>query len=346
MFLQDPGIVAWFLRSVEHTSHDQPFVARWIANHNNITESPMDPDSIKFPKVSVVVPTYNRAKILPRALDSVVAQTFTNFELIVVDDHSSDTTHRVVAKYADDARVRALRHDRNRGQSCALNTGISAARGEYIAFLDDDDEWVPSKLALQVEVLDAASSKVALVYGWRQDIDERYQSRRTVRQTLRGDIFEQMLALETPVPPSAWLVRTPVARAIGGFDENVLANDVDFACRLSQQGWHFDYVPNVVLLKYRHSGGQMVDETPENLSRRAAFIRRHLARFAAELDERPEARAGVYRRLARYEFRYHPFRGLLSLARAFLTDPARLTARAGFYARQIYYLSRDATRRP
>ena len=306
----------------------------------------MDTPGIGLPKVSVVLPTYNRAELLPRALDSVMAQTYRNFELIVVDDHSSDSTQRVIARYAGDARVRALKHEHNRGQSCALNTGIDAARGEYVAFLDDDDEWLPNKLALQVGVMDAAPSKVALVYGWRQDIDERHPHRRTVRQTLRGDIFEQMLALETPVPPSAWLVRTPVARAIGGFDKEILANDVDFACRLSEQGWHFDYVPQVVLLKYRHSAGQMVDETPENLSRRVAFIRRHMARFATELDERPEARAGVYRRLARYEFRYHPFRGLLSLARAFLSDPARPTARAGLYARQIYYLFRNATRRP
>ena len=305
----------------------------------------MDTDSITFPKVSVVVPTYNRAELLPRALDSVIAQTFRNFELIIVDDHSTDTTQRVIAEYANDPRVRALRHERTRGQSSALNRGIAVARGEYVAFLDDDDEWLPTKLALQVEVLDAAPSKVALVYGWRQDIDEQLDvTRRIVRQTLRGDIFEQMLALETPVPPSAWLVRTSVARTIR-FDENILANDVDFACRLSEQGWHLDYVPHVVLLKYRHRRGQMVDETRENLTRRAAFIRRHLARFAAELDERPQARAGVYRRLARYEFRFHPFRGLLSLARAFLTDPARLATKTEFYARQVYYLFRNAIRR-
>ena len=301
---------------------------------------------IGSPKVSVVVPTYNRATVLPRALNSVLAQTFRDFELIVVDDHSSDHTSVVAADFGKDARVTTLRHDRNMGQSRALNTGVAAARGEYVAFLDDDDVWLPTKLASQVDILDVAPADVALVYGWRYEMgEESAQPLRTVQQTLRGDIFERVLALDTPVPPSTWLVRTSVVRSLGGFDESLQrAKDVDFVCRLCQQGWRVDYVPSVVLVKYRHAQGQMVDETPENLGLRAAFIRQHLTKFAVELSERPESRARVHLRLARYEIRYRRIQGLLAVASAFLADPSAVTARIGFYTRQLYYLLRYATR--
>jgi len=300
---------------------------------------------LPVPKVSVVVPTYNRSAFLSRALDSVLAQTYADFELIVVDDHSSDATQSTIDKCANDPRVRAFRHERNMGQSRALNTGIAAARGEYVAFLDDDDAWLPTKLALQVGVLDSAPCKVGLVYGWYQEMDETSRGPiLTVRQTLRGDIYDQMLAPQVPYTPSTWLVRTAAARAIGGFDETVLANDIDFTRRLCEQGWHVDFVPEIVLHKYEHTRGQMTDETPDNLAQRAAFIRRHLAEFAPQLRADPMALARVHCLVARYEIRDHRVRGLWSVAKAFLADPRRLDVKVGFYARRVYYLLRDATR--
>lgn len=297
------------------------------------------------PTVSVIVPTYNRAGFLPRALDSVLAQTYRDFELIVVDDHSNDNTGRVVAEFTRDDRVRVFRHDRNLGASAALNSGINVARGEFVAFLDDDDVWLPEKLGAQMELFQGVGHNVGLVYGWRHHmVSESDQPVRTIRQTSRGDIYEQMLALETPVPPSSWLVRTSVARALGGFDEEAFVNDVDFVVRLCEQGWCVDYVPQVVLLKYQHTFGQMVDETPENLALRASFIRQHLAKFATELSERPSSRARVYLRLARYEIRYRRVRGLLDVANAFLADCSSFGVKLGFYARRLYYLLRYATR--
>ena len=108
------------------------------------------------PKVSVIVPTHNRADLLPRAVDSVLAQTYGDYEMVIVDDCSSDNTQDVIAGFSD-PRIRSFRHDRNRGQSAAINTGIAHARGEYIGFLDDDDEWLPTKLEGQVALLEASS---------------------------------------------------------------------------------------------------------------------------------------------------------------------------------------------
>src|ERR1017187_7936626 len=108
------------------------------------------------PTVSVVIPTYNRARILPRAVKSVVSQTLEDWELLVVDDGSADDTEQVVAAFGD-SRIHYIRHERNRGQSAAQNTGIRASRGTYVAFLDSDDEWLPEKLAKVVDCFQASA---------------------------------------------------------------------------------------------------------------------------------------------------------------------------------------------
>ena len=330
------------------------------------------------PRVSVVIPTRNRAEWLPRAVAGVLAQTWTDFELLIVD-RSTDETPAVIARFAD-RRIRSFRHERNMGQSKALNTGIKHARGEYVAFLDDDDEWLPGKLAAQVALLDAAPPAVGLVYCWRDELEEAGRRRKvwecvanlldirrdepdeagrrrkvwecvanlldirrdepdeagrrrigTPRLTLRGDIFEHVLALHLPASPSSWLVRRSIARSVGGFDEGLhRAKDVDFVSRICARGWHVDFVPRVALLKHRHARGQMTDRTPENLAARAGMVRAHLARFARELSERPATHARVHLWLARYELPYGSRRAALaSVATAFRLDPIGM-CRRGF----------------
>ena len=100
--------------------------------------------------ISVIVPTYNRGHLLERALRSVLTQTHQQLELIIVDDGSVDNTADVVSTYDADSRVRYIRHQDNLGSSVARNTGIRHAQGEYIAFLDSDDEWLPTKLEKQM----------------------------------------------------------------------------------------------------------------------------------------------------------------------------------------------------
>ena len=116
-------------------------------------------------RVSAIITTHNRADLLPRAVRSVLAQTFADYEVIIDDDGSTDHTQEVVATL-NQPKIRAFRHEVSRGQSAAINTGTARARGEYVAFLDDDDEWLPYKLAMQVAALDAADEDVALAYGW------------------------------------------------------------------------------------------------------------------------------------------------------------------------------------
>ena len=253
------------------------------------------------PRVSVVVPTRNRARLLPRALHSVRAQTFADLEIVVVDAHSGDDTPAVLTAFGDD-RLRTVALPRHGGQSAALNTGIARARADYLAFLDDDDEWLPDKLARQVARLDAAPAAVGLVYGWHDRVDRDGGRRSGPRPTLRGDILEDVLAHDTPVPPSSWLVRRAAVDDVGGFDPALrVAKDADFAVRLAVRGWHVDLEPRVVFLKHAHDAAQLTDPTPANLAARADYARRHLARFAGELAVRPAAHAVCHLTVALHE---------------------------------------------
>ena len=176
---------------------------------------------ISDPKVSVVIPTYNRADLLPRAVNSVLYQTFTDYEIIIVDDCSSDNTQGVISTFTD-PRIRSVRHNRNKGQSATINTGIANAHGEYLAFLDDDDEWLPAKLEGQVSILDSSPHNIGLVYGWMDRIED--STGRLVlsyRNTIEGDIFEDSLALNIPGPTIVLLMRTSVAREVGGYDKRL-----------------------------------------------------------------------------------------------------------------------------
>ena len=125
---------------------------------------------MNFPKVSVVIPTYNHQCYILAALDSVFAQTFTDFEIIVVNDGSPDNTAEVLRPLTESGRIRYI-EQKNQGQSAARNRGISEAKGEFIALLDDDDIWPPDKLQWQVEELQN-NPDTALVYGSVSFIDD------------------------------------------------------------------------------------------------------------------------------------------------------------------------------
>ena len=289
------------------------------------------------PKVSVVIPIRNGVELLPCTVESVLAQTYADLELIIVVD-DSDTAFKGVAGYSDD-RIRAIRKVGGMELPSALNTGIAVARGEYIAFVDNEDVWLPGKLALQVHALDAASPQVAMVYGW-YDLMDSGSSPQAVRETSRGDLFERVLVLDTFAQPSTWLLRRTVLSALGCFAETVHHTMIyiDLVCRLCLRGWRVDYVPHIVLHRRLLRRGQLTTDTRDDLAAKAAFVHGHLARFADELRSRPAARAKVLIRLSECQFRYCRRRGLTSFARAFFADPTGLVAKIPTYGRRLYRL--------
>lgn len=182
------------------------------------------------PLVSVIIPTFNRGWILQEAIDSVLAQDYVNFELIVVDDGSTDNTAEILSGYRDRITVLA---QRNQGVSAARNRGIQAAAGELIAFLDSDDLWLPPKLSRQVEffndrrdALICQTEEIWIRNGIRVNPKIRHQKP-------SGMIFNRSLEL-CLVSPSAVIIRRRLFDHVGFFDENLPAcEDYDLWLRVS-----------------------------------------------------------------------------------------------------------------
>ncbi|HEY0974505.1 MAG TPA: glycosyltransferase family 2 protein [Solimonas sp.] len=202
-----------------------------------------DPDTSRTQAactISVVLPTRNRARLLRRAVDSVLGQTFRDLELIVVNDASTDDTAAVLAELqAQDARIRVLHREKNSGAAAARNAGIAMARGEWVAFQDDDDLWLVEKLERQMQALEAAGPET----GWCLSGYVRIETHRDtwvgspfyVRQLdWRGGIGEggpEWSLISTP----GWLVKRSVLEQVGRFDENVRSwDDWELGLRLWQ----------------------------------------------------------------------------------------------------------------
>lgn len=208
--------------------------------------NPADPTVSKTsagsPVVSVVIPIHNRAHLLSRALRSVLHQTYRDFEIIVVDDGSSDDPQMVAQKFSQaGVRMRCLCLEQSQGASAARNRGIEAARGAYVAFLDSDDEWLPEKLERQIHLFEHVDEKVGVIYtgAWLSTKGERVRGRIPTR---RGDIHESELRGDYVTQTSTWLVRTKCLDLVGGFDERLPSRqDYDLTLRLSRR-FHYDFV--------------------------------------------------------------------------------------------------------
>lgn len=170
------------------------------------------------PAVSVVLPTYRRPDVVRRAIDSVLGQTFADLELLVVDDEPSEATRAAVEEVGD-ARIRYLAHDRNLGLPAARNSGIRAARGRFLAFLDDDDEWLPNKLAGQLGVLDEAGPEVGVVTCFQELVDEEGRHLRVRAVRTDGDVMALLLR-DDLVYAQVLLVRREVFEQVGLFVED------------------------------------------------------------------------------------------------------------------------------
>ncbi len=187
----------------------------------------------KKPFVSVVVPAYNRAATIGNCLRSVQAQTHRNWEAMAVDDGSSDGTPEVVAQLArEDARIRLIRQDHNRGAQAARNVGIRAAQGEWIAFLDSDDQFLPHSLEVRLEV--AKKEEVLVVHSESNVIQVDGSMNPYNVPPMAGWIYQRLLAGEGPMFPGL-LVSTGALTRISYLDEKIVAfQEWDTAIRLAK----------------------------------------------------------------------------------------------------------------
>ncbi len=183
-------------------------------------------------KVSVVIPAYNAMLFLPETLESVLQQTFTDFEVLIVNDGSSDNIVEWASDIAD-SRVRLI-SQANQRVSAARNTGIAHAQGEYIAFLDADDLWEPTKLEKQVRCLDE-KPEVGLVYTWTLLVDkENNPTGRIFASHLEGNIWDKLLVNDPIASGSSAMVRRICFDTVGLFDRDLAyAPDLDMWVRIA-----------------------------------------------------------------------------------------------------------------
>ena len=232
------------------------------------------------PRVSVIIPAYNRETLVARAIDSVLAQTFPDFELIVVDDASKDGTRAVLETYRDHPKVRLILSDVNRGGSGARNLGVEAARGTLIAFQDSDDVWLPGKLAAQVAALDA-NPKAGLCYcaALFSEGTHSYYIPEPVFDRLDGDLAREMLRRNT-TSTQTLLVRRSVLDQTGLFDASLKRfQDWDLMIRIAQIT-ELVFLPEPMVVVFATPGNISSVVVNDAISR-ARILEKYEALFAA-----------------------------------------------------------------
>jgi len=236
-----------------------------------------------MPLVTAVITTFNRKRYLPSAIKSVLNQTMLNFELLVLDNSSSDGTEHVV-KFFDDPRIRYIRH-------CPItigaqrNLGLREAKGEYIGFLDDDDEWLAAKLERQLEVFHDGAPDLALVYGGFVRIDSEGREFATHCPVLRGLILLDLLWQWDAFTGSASnpLMKVSVLRDLGGYnDELCTSEDWELYLRLAER-YTIDFTEENIVRIRSHRGPRLGDRVGEALKVEALALDKYKSIMDARL---------------------------------------------------------------
>jgi glycosyltransferase involved in cell wall biosynthesis len=240
--------------------------------------------------ISVIIPFHNRTEYFEECLNSVLRQTLPPLEIIVVDDGSNQRAHEFLKKFTK--HIHIIRHSIAQGPGAARNAGIAAARGDLIAFLDDDDAWERSKLEIQAAYFrdhpdcDAVHTGVTVVYadGRERIFDEK-------PRTLR---IEDVL-FESYVIPSSFAIRTSRLRGVGGFDPAFkVAEDTDFLIRLVEHGCRIHFIAQP-LIRFRRMGhDRLTGRTLTALRHSVMLVRKH-----RNLYERVGGPGAARRRVAR-----------------------------------------------
>ena len=256
------------------------------------TDGPgLAPGINSVPRVSAIITTFNRARLLPKAVQSALSQTLRDFELIILDNSSNDGTPAVVRGFPD-GRIRHIVHPPCRIAE-ARNRGLAEAVGEFIAFLDDDDEWLPLKLARQVEAFERGPDSLGLVYGGFVRIDDGGAEYAVHAPALQGKILRELLWNRAPFTGSASnpMMRASAVRALGGFNGALATSeDWELYLRLAER-FEIGCVPETVVRIRTHAATRLGDRIDE--ARRVEEL--VLDRYGASME--PRLRSLYYRKI-------------------------------------------------
>jgi glycosyltransferase involved in cell wall biosynthesis len=248
-----------------------------------------------MPKVSVIMPTWNRAELLRDALVSVLRQTEQDFEVLVVDDHSDHGAAEKTVRDLGDPRIHYIRQPQHRGVGAGRNIGIARASAPYVAFLDDDDEWLPEKLSVQLRVLEGSPPIIAGVYSARLTV---YRETGQVSTTRFRRPFGPWHG--NVITTSSLLVRRRCFDVVGVFDERLTAaGDWDMWLRIASR-FRFEYIDQV-LVKYTVHRKSIERENPlSHAPSRELVLRKHAHLFRRH----PRSFASRYKRLGLLYYRH------------------------------------------
>lgn len=205
------------------------------------------------PLISVIIPTYNRAAMLPCAVQSVISQQVNHIEIIIVDDCSTDNTKEAVCAFAD-PRIHYIRCEKNGGAGAARNVGIKEAKGDFIAFLDSDDEYFPFRLNKQMDLFKSLSPAPGLIFTNYMEIGENKTLH--VKSAVPSgfiDATKRFPASVSCTPPSSWMITKEVIREVGLFDEELRTmEDLDYFLRIVEK-YDAYYLNELLLIKHVHT---------------------------------------------------------------------------------------------
>ena len=228
-------------------------------------------------KVSVIIPTYNRARDLERCLDSLVAQTFKDFEVLVCDDGSTDDTSGVAQRYQGALNLSYHLEDNFGGPARPRNLGLQMAKGDYVAFLDSDDWWCPDKLNESVKALDAGCDVVYHPLYIVHSQKGRRHFRRTRNKQLQSPVYNDLLLCGNDLPHSSVVTKRHLMISIGGFSEDrdlIAWEDYDAWLRLAQITERFCFLDKT--LGYYWAGGGNITNPLRTISNLKSFRERYL----------------------------------------------------------------------
>ncbi len=250
--------------------------------------------------VDVIIPAFNAAKFLPAAIESVIAQTFDDWQIVLVDDGSTDATAEIVAPFLDllGSQVKYIKQP-NRGVSAARNTAILASTSEFLALLDADDVWLPFRLSESLKIL-VDRPNAGIAYGLLTNIDSEGRPGSSWggnRNHAEGHIAPYIYMRSVELPSPTITFRRKCVDAVGLFDESLkITEDRDLWLRIAQR-YEVAFIPKVLAF-YRSSPGSLTTDPKRMLEAQLKFIRKHYGEDGCGLRSRQAALALCYKQQA------------------------------------------------
>jgi glycosyltransferase involved in cell wall biosynthesis len=260
------------------------------------------------PLISVIIRTFNREKLLSKAIKSVLDQSYPNFELIILDNLSTDSTEKLVRELIEtDNRISYVKYNQKYTPGSSLNLGNSIAKGKYLTYLDDDDQWKSDKLEKQLKKFEPEDDKLGLVTGGVQYWNMEKEKKTKIRQwipSLKGEIYYKSLGQSGNIfgPPSVVMISRKAINKIGKFREDMPRGACQQYFRRIAKEFKIDYVPEVLLDYYFHKNTITAINSKKDLIKSISSLKIKINSTKNDLELVPDLYLGELLKLAHYYF--------------------------------------------